>query len=150
MRTRRKNSRGFSLLELLVVVGIIMIITAIIIPNLLKARLAANEGSATASMRTIGSGELLYRSTQGVFTTLTGLSNDNVIDVILGSGTKSGYRFAATPGALAAAHFTATAEPQASTGLAVSGNRTYWIDETQVIRYNIGAAATSDSAPVPD
>ena len=145
-----KNIKGFSLTELLVVIGIILVVAAIAIPNLLRARLAANEGTAAACVRTIGSAEFLYRSSQGVFTTLTGLSNDFVIDNILGGGTKSGYRFAATPGALAAVQFTATAEPQISSGIAASGNRTYWIDETQVIRYNIGAPATSDSAPIPE
>ena len=89
-----KKTKGFSLIELLIVVAIILIIAAIAIPNLLRARRSANEGSATASMRTLGSGELLYRSTNGNFTTLAGLLADSIIDNVLGSGTKSGYGLA--------------------------------------------------------
>ena len=79
-----KKTKGFSLIELLIVVAIILIIAAIAIPNLLRARRSANEGSATASMRTLGSGELLYRSTNGHFTDLAGLSADSIIDNVLG------------------------------------------------------------------
>ena len=57
--------KGFSLIELLIVVAIILIIAAIAVPNLLRARRSANEASATASMRTIGTGQLMYRSTHG-------------------------------------------------------------------------------------
>ena len=101
------KNKGFSLIELLIVVAIILIIAAIAIPNLLRARRSANEGSATASMRTLGSGELLYRSTNGNFTNLTGLSGDSIIDNVLGSGTKSGYVFSATPGTSTDLQFTA-------------------------------------------
>lgn len=143
MKKGKKKNKGFSLIELLIVVAIILIIAAIAIPNLLKARRSANEGSATASMRTIGSGELLYRSTQGVFTNLTGLSSDGVIDNVLGSGAKSGYNFAAAAGSTPALQFSATAAPQVSTGPTASGTRFYWTDESQVIRYKLGAAAAS-------
>ena len=148
MRNGSRQSMGFSLTELLIVVAIILLIAGVAIPNLLKARKSANEGSATASMRTIGSGELLYRSVQGMFTTLTGLSEDGVIDNVLGSGTKGGYLFEATPGAVAKVQFTASAMPQISTGSAASGNRFFWLDETQIIRYNVGAAATSTSKAI--
>src|SRR5262245_1711517 len=94
---KAKSIKGFSLIKLLIVVAIILIITAIAIPNLLRARRSANEGSATASMRTIGSGELLYNSTNGTFGTLAQLSADSIIDNVLGSGTKSRYAFNATP-----------------------------------------------------
>src|SRR5256886_13192594 len=95
MKKSKKKNKGFSLIELLIVVAIILIIAAIAIPNLLRARRSANEGSATASMRTIGSGELLYNSTNGAFGTLAQLSSDSIIDNVLGSGTKSGYVFSA-------------------------------------------------------
>ena len=150
MSKARRNFEGFSIIELLIVVALILIIAAIAIPNLLKARMSANEGSATASMRTIGSGELLYRSTQGVFTTLSGLSQDSVIDHLLGAGAKSGYTFAAVPGAVACSQFTAAAAPQVSAGFAASGNRFFWIDETQVLRFEVGVVATSTSSPIGD
>lgn len=150
MKKAKKRNKGFSLIELLIVVAIILIIAAIAIPNLLKARRSANEGSATASMRTIGSGELLYRSTQGVFTSLTGLSDDGVIDNVLGSGHKSGYTFTATTpgGTLAPLQFTATAEPIVSGGATASGVRTYFTDETQVIRFSTTGPADSTSLPI--
>ena len=145
-----KKTKGFSLIELLIVVAIILIIAAIAIPNLLRARRSANEGSATASMRTLGSGELLYRSTNGNFTDLAGLAADSIIDNVLGGGTKSGYVFAAGPGAgtLADLAFTATGTPSVSTGATQTGARFFFTDETQVVRFVVGAAATSGSSAI--
>src|SRR5215470_19795197 len=109
---KKSKNKGFSLIELLIVVAIILIIAAIAIPNLLRARRSANEGSATASMRTVGSGELLYNSTNGAFGTLAQLSADSIIDNVLGSGVKSGYAFAATFDATSSAlQFTAVGTP---------------------------------------
>jgi hypothetical protein len=116
---------------------------------LLRARRSANEGSATASMRTVGSGELLYRSTQGSFGTLAQLSADSIIDNVLGSGVKSGYAFAATPDATSPAlQFTSVGTPSVSTGATQTGARFYFVDESMVVRFNLGGAATSGSTAI--
>jgi type IV pilus assembly protein PilA len=145
MKKGKKKNKGFSLIELLIVVAIILIIAAIAIPNLLRARRSANEGSATASMRTIGSGELLYRSTQGGFGTLTQLANDSIIDNVLGSGTKSGYTFTAAAGTNPQLEFDSRGTPSVSTGATATGLRNFFIDATQVVRFSTTAAASSTS-----
>ena len=140
--------KGFSLIELLIVVAIILIIAAIAVPNLLRARRSANEASATASMRTIGTGQLMYRSTHGQYTDLAGLAADRVVPSDLGSGTKSGYKFASEPGDNPARQFIATAVPEIPDGATATGTRTFFTDETQVIRFAIGSEANATSKPV--
>ena len=67
----KKSSKGFSLIELLIVVAIILIIAAIAIPNLLRSRIAANQASAVGSLRTLNTAEITYSSTYNVGFTAT-------------------------------------------------------------------------------
>jgi type IV pilus assembly protein PilA len=104
-----RKEKGFSLIELLIVVAIILIIAAIAIPNLLRARIAANESAAVGALRTLNTAQISYNSaypTVGFASTLTVLSQGDstcnppdsggacFIDSALASGTKSGYSFA--------------------------------------------------------
>jgi len=133
----KRNAQGFSLIELLLVVAIIGIIASIAIPNLLASRRAANEGSAQSSLRTIQSCELTYQATEGRgdYGTLAALRGQFLTDQVLGSGTKSGYDFVATPSApgVRPALFYATATPVIASGVGKTGTRRFGISEDGVL-----------------
>ena len=150
-----KKQKGFSLIELLIVVAIILIIAAIAIPNLMRSRMAANESSAVGSLRTINTAEVTYSTTYpatGFAATLANLggtaaqcgagatpvpANACLIDNVLALGTKSGYNFTAVgAGGAPLTTYTSTAEP-ASPGQ--SGQRDFCSDMSGVIYYGASA-----------
>ena len=152
MIMRQKKPNGFSLIELLVVVTIILIIAAIAIPNLLRARISANEASAVSSVHAVNSGEITYSSvfpTVGYSATLTNLGPGAcntpaaacIIDGALASGTKSGYQFTyvqVVGNAPPASAYTLNADPVTRGG---TGQRSYYSDQQNTTHYNETAIA---------
>ncbi|MGH9327025.1 MAG: prepilin-type N-terminal cleavage/methylation domain-containing protein [Terriglobia bacterium] len=158
----RAKSNGFSLIELLIVVAIILIIAAIAIPNFLRSRMAANQSSAVASCRGIASSELTYLTMygQGYSSSLTILgppagggvptpSAADLIDSYLAAGIKSGYSFAYVPTSQDAQGryqgFMINANP---TEPGVTGNAYYYTDQSFVIRENGTTTASASDSPI--
>lgn len=151
--------KGFSLIELLIVVAIILIIAAIAIPNLLRSRIAANQASAVGSCRTIHTAMVTYATTYntvyagtllavGPGATPPTASAAGLIDSVLAAGNKSGYTFAYTAGSAVGGRintYTLTAVPQT---VGTTGTNRYFTDETGVIRQSSTGAASAASSPV--
>jgi len=127
-----KNSRGFSLLELLIVVAIILIIATIAIPSLLRSRQAANESAAVANLRTINTAQVTYTSSGTNFGSLAALIAAGLLDETF-TGTKAGYRYTITA---AGADYTAEAIPISSN----TGRYGYYSLPDAVIRYSTTAS----------
>jgi prepilin-type N-terminal cleavage/methylation domain-containing protein len=161
----RKDGRGFSLIELLIVVAIILIIAAIAIPNFLRSRIAANQASAIESLRVISTAQVSYSTTygtgfstslsvlgpppsgQGATSTAAGL-----LDETLAGGYKSGYSFIYVPSLYNAATntwngYSLNANPAI---YGQSGGVYYFTDQSFVIRANSTTTAGSTDESVGD
>ncbi len=156
-----RKQKGFSLIELLIVVAIILIIAAIAIPNLLRAKMAANEASAVGSLRTINTSAVEYSTTYfgypgsladlgGATTAAATSAAAELIDTVLAAGTKSGYTFSYAAGTADATGsvntYTITATPVV---VGTTGQRMFFTDQSGVIRANsTGSGATVSSTPI--
>jgi prepilin-type N-terminal cleavage/methylation domain-containing protein len=162
----RRKQKGFSLIELLIVVAIILIIAAIAIPNLIRSKMAANEASAVASLRTINTGEVVFSTTYNIanvfslklqdlgdaagncatvapIATNACLIDNNLATAIAAPG-KSGYLFLYATPAAGTYTITANAVTQGSTGV-----RGFFTDQTLVMRAkNPGPTATVADLPL--
>jgi type IV pilus assembly protein PilA len=156
----RRNQTGFSLIELLIVVAIILVIAAIAIPNLLRARISANEASAVASCRTMNTASITYNSSYGNYPpTLSAMgpsggnpssSSADLLDQVLSPGggvnvsTKAGYTFtyaSASP----FSNYTLNGDPVVSNQ---TGVRHFFSDQSGVMRWNGTAVAAVTDSPL--
>src|SRR6266566_768495 len=145
------KQKGFSLIELLIVVAIILIIAAIAIPNLLRSKMAANEASAVASIRTLTTSAVAYSTTYGAYP--THLSNlgpiasggtpssavADLVDSVLGTdpATKSGYTFTWTGSGTPVSSYTLVASPVSQ---GVTGQRGFFTNQSGVIRADLAGS----------
>ena len=143
---QRPQTSGFSLIELLIAMALLLILAALAVPNYLASLARANEASSASSVRAILTAENLHRNTFGTFTDLPNLGADYLTDNRLGAGQKSGYRFDAAAGGTAAGlDFTIQATPQISIGPSATGARHYYGDQSAVLRVNLAGAADASS-----
>jgi len=158
-RKTSRSSRGFSLIELLIVVAVILIISAIALPNFLRAKMRANEASAVANMRNIDTAEVVYSTTYGIgfspsLTSLGGspttpdATQAGLIDSVLSAGSKTGYiyTFAVTSSDSSGNvyGYSVNADPSLA---GTTGDRHFYSDQSGIIRQNgTGVAGPSDPA----
>jgi type IV pilus assembly protein PilA len=166
-----KKQNGFSLIELLIVVAIILIIAAIAIPNLMRSKMAANESSAISSLRTINTGEVTYATvypgvgystdlpslggTPAVCSAPGGASSATacIIDDILATAStlgtaKSGYYYTYTLGVAVGGINTAYTVTATPTVLGTAGQRYFFTDQSGVLRYGLTGPATLASSAI--
>jgi type IV pilus assembly protein PilA len=133
------------------IIPFILIIAAIAIPNLVRARMAANEASAVGALRSISVGAISYSSAHGAYPpslAAMGPNGDATIDQSLALGRRNGYMFEyhlTTTGGGKADGFIVTADPMIENR---SGQSHFFIDESGVIRRQRGAPADQTSPPV--
>ena len=148
----RSKTRGFSLIELLIVIAIILIILAIAVPKLSNARMNAQEMAVIREVQTINTMQTQYMSQFGRFaTTLTelgpptnGAAGPQAADLIpstLSTGDKDGYTFTVTG---TPAGYTVNANPKVFNS---SGRRTFYSDQNMIIHQNWSAEPANSSSP---
>ena len=143
------RKRGFTLVEIMIVVAIIALLAAIAIPNLLRARVNANEAAGVSALKTIATAAISYRSVNTAYPAdlnALGSATPAYVDSVLGCASqpcgKQGYSFALTG---ATNTFTATAVPQA---FATTGNRSFYVDESGVVKYCTTSGCTPSGGSV--
>jgi len=156
-----RRAKGFSLIELLIVVAIILVIAAIAMPSFLRSRMAANESTAVGSLRTVNTALVSYSiadPTVGYASSLSALGGDCsssppsstgacLIDSVLAGGQKSGYNFTvANVSGTPATSYNVIAGP---TWPNYSGVRYFCSDEPGVIRFSMTAITTCDGTVTP-
>ena len=171
----KRTSRGFSLIELLIVVAIILIIAAIAIPNLLRSRIAANQASAVGSLRTLNTAEVTYATTYNTgyssslgdlgpgaagSTAVPNATAAGLVDEVLSgsaggvgatatTSAKSGYQFTYFPAGTDTSGkintYSFTATP---ISVGTTGTNFYYTDQSGVIRQNSTAVAGSSDSPL--
>ena len=142
------QQRGFTLIELMIVVAIIAIISAITLPNLYRSRLNANESAAIGNLNVVGSAQFTYNTTDGTYGSFATLTADDppYIDQSWTEGcVKSGYIY--TMPVVTVDYFEAYAEPVV---LGRSGTRWFRIDATGTIRFSITGQPDDTSTKVGD
>ena len=139
-----KENKGFSLIELMIVVLVIGIIAALSMPNLAKSKMAAHESSAISGMRTLVTAQITFATRSGPVNfaaDLTELEAANLIDSVMGSGTAEAYSFAVSGSGV---QYTIDARPLV---YGSSGIRSFFTDESGAIRYTTADAAATVSDP---
>ena len=158
---RSNKQKGFSLIELLIVVAIILIIAAIAIPNLLRSKMAANEASSVATLRTYNTSIVAYQTTYGTApsTNMSQLGPSStpsstaadLVDNLLGvaAPSKSGYKFTYAPGAVVAGTISTYKINADPLNYNTTGQRTFFTDQSGVIRQRTdGTAAAVTDTPI--